>query len=96
MLMAMQGEVELSAAKSQVGHTEAVAGALGALHAVLRGRESKQQPFTHLRSLNPHLIPLLQSAKAPTLILPRQAAPGQCSDDFTSGISSFAFQVRHP
>ncbi len=92
----MQGEVELSAAKSQLGHTEAGAGALGALHAVLRSRRQMQQPFTHLRNLNPHLAPLLDSGKAPRLLLPRQAGPGiskDASEAFTSGISSFAFQV---
>ena len=52
-----------------------------------------QQPFTHLRDLNPHLTPLLESEKAPKLVLPRQAGPGHSLEAFISGVSSFAFQV---
>ena len=92
----MQGSVELSAIKSQLGHTEAGAGALGAYQAILRTRDSMLHPLTHLRNLNPHLIPVLESTKAPRLVMPKQAGPGVCQGgigSFTTGVSSFAFQV---
>ena len=81
--------------KSQMGHTEAGAGALGAYFALLCVKTSALQPFTHLRNLNPYLKPLLESSKAPKLVLPKQSSPGvSCGNGETcSGISSFAFQV---
>lgn len=89
----MQDHAVMTAAKSRFGHSETGAGALGLFLVVRRMMSQAALPLTHLRNLNPHLQPIVESPKAPRLALPRQEGPTAAGQDH-GGISSFAFQVR--
>ena len=80
------------AAKAALGHAETGAGALGVLHACQHLCGQLTDELTHLRSLNPHVVGVLDSHGSNLrLALPRQGMPavGGCV-----GVSSFAFQVK--
>lgn len=85
----------MTSAKSSLGHSEAGAGALGILRIVAKLEAQSSAPLAHLRTLNPHVLSILQSSQGTCeAYLPRQVAPGNTRPKY-SGISSFAFQVRH-
>ena len=89
--------MEITAAKSRLGHAEAGAGALGLFQVVQRLEHLQAAPLTHLRSINPHLVALLASGpkKSSPMLLVREAGPGSgVGQDWHMGVSSFAFQVR--
>ena len=92
---ARQRPLVLSAAKSRVGHAETGAGTLGMLHAWRQLQQVASSSNTHLRSVNQHVASCLESSSG-TAGLPRQASPGvHPAGGIHTGISSFAFQVRH-
>ena len=89
------GALEMMSAKSSLGHSEAGAGALGILRMAAKVEAHSTAPLGHLRTLNPHVLGILQLSLGKRLAyLPRQVAPGN-EIPFHSGISSFAFQVGH-
>ena len=88
----------LAASKSWIGHSEPAAGAVGMAHLCLAFAQQAALPIMHLRSINPHMHPMLQPSKASNraACIPRQAA-GLISSaskavPFTAGVSAFAFQ----
>ena len=90
-----RGAIEITSAKSSLGHSEAGAGALGILRMVAKLEAQSVAPLAHLRTLNPHVLSILLSSQGICeAYLPRQVAPGNSRPRY-SGISSFAFQVRH-
>ena len=88
----------LAASKSWIGHSEPAAGAVGMAHLCLAFAQQAALPIMHLRSINPHMHPILQPSKASNraAYIPRQAAAliGSASIPvpFTAGVSAFAFQ----
>lgn len=97
--------IVLAAAKSRAGHGETGAGVLGIVAVVTQLRSSAALPLLHLRSVNPHVASLLgrnQGSKRLNAAVARSAAPavdilstGSGDAVWHSGVSSFAFQVRH-
>ncbi len=88
----------LAAAKSQLGHSETGAGALGMLRASLQLVDAASSFIPHLRLPNAYISNVLEGGKVPFL-LPRQASPSTHLKDsadavWIMGVSSFAFQVR--
>ena len=85
--------VEVMSAKSSLGHSEAGAGALGVMRMAAKLEAFNIAPLAHLRTLNPHVLGILQSSQGNCqAFVPRQLSPGNTSS-ICSGISSFAFQV---
>lgn len=83
----------MMSAKSSLGHSEAGAGALGIMCMAIISEALTTAPLAHLRTLNPHVLGILQSSLGNcNAFMPRQVAPGNTTS-ICSGISSFAFQV---
>ena len=86
--------LQLSAAKSILGHAEPAAGTVGIAHAVsiLTGQHTSMLP--HVRSPNPHILSLLEAGgKGCQIKVPRQPGAGICTEDAQAmGVSAFAFQ----
>jgi acyl transferase domain-containing protein len=96
-----------AAGKSWIGHTEAAAGAMGIIHALLGLGNRSAQAIMNLTAVNPYLESALkpQAGLAAAWSLPRQAGSLSCSAGsslsgklgsssvLATGISSFAFQV---
>ena len=91
----------LTAAKSWLGHSEPAAGAVGIAHMCLAFAQQAALPIMHLRSINPHVQPMLGplSALHSSVYMPRQPAGMQHSGGHSSaapglvaGVSAFAFQ----
>ncbi|KAK9803914.1 hypothetical protein WJX72_004698 [[Myrmecia] bisecta] len=92
--------LRMTAAKSRMGHAEPAAGTVGFVHALSALAHDRTQPVVSLRSLNPHLVSILQAATAQgdgAPLLPKQDAPAALVNtregwQAAMGISSFAFQ----
>lgn len=96
-----------AAGKSWIGHTEAAAGAMGIIHALLGLGNRSAQALMNLTAVNPYLESALRPQAGHTAgwSLPRQAGGVPCSAGtslgsklgsssvLATGISSFAFQV---
>lgn len=80
-----------TATKSRMGHAETGAGALGMLSAAMQLSQQISLPVTHLTSVNPYVATILERHMG-TVSAPRQAVSKQAAA--STGISSFAFQVR--
>jgi hypothetical protein len=89
--------VVLQACKSMFGHSEAAAGTAGLLFSCIELSLAKTFDLVHLRTLNPHVEPLLAdpATASAKLYAPRQSNP-LCARESSvqSGLSSFAYQVR--
>ena len=85
--------VELSAAKSLVGHSEPAAGALGLMRVVSRLEKQQRAAIMHLRTLNPYVGTALEDSST-TFAAGRQQGPGITASRgaWHSGASAFAFQ----
>lgn len=90
----------LSAAKTRMGHSEPVSGAVGVLHMATMLSGNASSAILHLRQLNPMVTPLLGMVEGHLSRLPRQATPyvsmhmgpaGSRSTDI-GAVSAFAFQ----
>ncbi len=57
--------LQLSAAKSLMGHAEPAAGTVGIVHASEMLRQSAGSMFPHLRSPNPHVVSVLAGRSSP-------------------------------
>ena len=82
----------VAAAKSRLGHSEPVAGAVGAAAAGAAVTSAALLPTPCLRTLNPHVLALLDgpvSGRRP-LAAPRTGAPRAATG--AAGVSAFAFQ----
>jgi hypothetical protein len=87
--------VELAAAKSRAGHSEACAGAVGLLSAARRLRSAAAPRITHLRAASAHVAGVLAAhGRRLAALLPRQACPGAGGAHLHAGVSAFAFQAR--
>lgn len=105
LLQESRQPIALAAAKSRAGHGETGAGVLGIVAVVAQLRSSAASPLLHLRSVNPHVASLLgrdPGSKRLSAAVARTAAPavdavstGNGDAAWHSGVSSFAFQVRH-
>ena len=94
--------LRLAAAKSRVGHSEPVSGAVGVTCAAAQLELAASSAVLHLRSFNPLLVNIAQAHAAAGWAspwVPRQQGPGQLSgtssstaQQAASGISAFAFQ----
>lgn len=88
----------LLASKSWTGHSEPAAGAVGMAHLCLAFSQQAALPILHLRSLNPHMHPMLQPGKAGDrgTHIPRQlgglTGRGCKAEPLHAGVSAFAFQ----
>jgi acyl transferase domain-containing protein len=97
--------VALITSKATMGHAEPAAGVVGVLHALHAAQQEALPPLIHLRSINPFVESALSSAgRGGRFQLPRQLSGRTRTADaiqgaqglsgLTTGISSFAFQVR--
>ena len=86
--------IQLSAAKSILGHAEPAAGSVGIAHAVsiMIGAHSSLLP--HVRAPNPHILGILEaSGKGSCMKMPRQPGARVCVQSAQAmGVSAFAFQ----
>ena len=100
-----ENALRLTAAKTRLGHSEPVAGAVGLLFAVAGLGGLCSLPVAHLRAPSPHVSAALEAAvagrsSARQLSVPRAACPlvvagekkSSSSSSPLSGVSSFAFQ----
>jgi hypothetical protein len=88
------GPLELSAAKSQMGHTEPAAGATGLCRAVFRLGAGCALGMLHLSSVNPYVADTLSGHSARHVFLPRGPSPAATTgaESGAVGVSGFAFQ----
>jgi 3-oxoacyl-(acyl-carrier-protein) synthase/acyl carrier protein len=86
--------LELSAAKSHLGHAEPAAGAVGISRAAFRLAGGCALGMLHLAAVNPYVAGALEQAPAPAAFLPRGPSPAGSgsSEAGVVGVSGFAFQ----
>lgn len=88
--------VSASTAKGWIGHTEAGAGVMGISQATFGASFMYSLGISHLRSVNAHIIPVMNSKAAKdgcaSWHLPRESSGAVMHDKVTAGVSSFAFQ----
>ena len=81
-----------TATKSRMGHAETGAGVLGVLSTAVQLSQQISFPVTHLTQVNPYVATILERHLG-TVAAPRQVGSRQLGA--STGISSFAFQVRN-
>lgn len=86
--------LQLSAAKSIMGHAEPAAGSVGIAHAVSMLSDYHTSMLPHLRGPNPHIVSLLEASKKSGCIkASRQPGARICVEAAEAlGVSAFAFQ----
>ena len=86
--------LELSAAKSSLGHAEPAAGAAGLLRALHRLHSGSAVGILHLSAANPHIAGSLeqQRAASPAAMLWMPRGPSCSGVEGAVGVSGFAFQ----
>jgi 3-oxoacyl-(acyl-carrier-protein) synthase/acyl carrier protein len=82
--------LELSAAKSCLGHTEPAAGAAGICHALYRLGTGCAPGILHLSAVNPYIVGSMQAASGLATFMPR--GPSAAGLGGLGGVSGFAFQ----
>ena len=86
--------LQLSAAKSILGHAEPAAGSVGMAHAAFILFHHQTSLFPHVRTPNPHVLSVLEAGgKSAVVEIPRQSG-GAISQQVAPamGVSAFAFQ----
>ena len=91
--------LNLTSAKSTLGHAEPAAGGVGLLNLFLSLRSMEADPLLHLRTLNPYISSTISNATSRKIgnipSVPRQSAPlplPRQVNELIGGVSSFAFQ----
>ena len=86
--------LQLSAAKSILGHAEPAAGTVGIAHAVSILTSQHTSMLPHVRSPNPHILSILEGGgKGCQIKVPRQPGARICGEAAQAmGVSAFAFQ----
>ena len=86
----------IGASKSWVGHSEPAAGVVSMAHLCLAFAHQAALPVMHLRTINPHMHPMLHPGRAGHrgVHIPRQTGGliGKASIPLMAGVSAFAFQ----
>ena len=83
----------LGAVKANIGHTEACAGIMGLMKAILVLRHSKMPPVAGLEELNPNITSLFETEDdKQRLVFPREVVALETRGSLlVSGVSSFGF-----
>ena len=86
--------LQLSAAKSIIGHAEPAAGSVGLAHAISIVTKAQVGVMPHVRAVNAHVTSLFDNqGKIAVIAAARQAASRICTDGCEAmGVSAFAFQ----
>lgn len=89
--------VAASTAKGWIGHTEAAAGVMGIIHASVGTSNAVSQGISHLKSVNTHIMPILDAQisagkQSFKWHLPRLSSAAISTGQILAGVSSFAFQ----
>eukprot|EP00889_Picochlorum_renovo_P006747 jgi/Picre1/33777/NNA_001256.t1 len=85
--------LELTSAKSFMGHAEPAAGIVGLSKLTLMMCDVSIEPFVSLRNMNPHVSAMLESKGQTPAFGPRQVMPtGSNRASAFGGVSAFAFQ----
>ena len=86
----------IGASKSWIGHSEPAAGVVSMAHLCLAFAHQAALPIMHLRTINPHIHPMLHPGRAGHrgVHIPRQTGGliGKALVPLMAGVSAFAFQ----
>ena len=84
--------LQLTSAKSFMGHAEPAAGIVGLSRLSMMLQSSVIDPFITLRNINPHVSATIGSFSGYSVFAPRQVTATACKKTKAGGVSAFAFQ----